>query len=256
MKAIRQHALAPADAALWWLGQAGYVVRAGRLTVAVDPYLSDSAAAGAPEFTRLYPPPISPGDLRVDVYCVTHDHLDHLDPDTIRAYPAKADTWFVAPAQAAGRLPELGVPPARIVRVGVGETWRTDGLEVRGVFTRPTGPDVPDTTGYLLRFANGRTVYHTSDTMFDPAVLAAAPREPDVMLVPINGKWGNTGPETAVEFAAAVRPRFVLPNHYDLMALNAENPETFRWFCRQRGLGDRCVVPQRMQPFTWNQSPS
>jgi len=117
----------------------------------------------------------------------------------------------------------------------------------------PTGADVPDTTGYLLRFANGRSVYHTSDTVFHPLVLASAPREPDVMLVPINGKWGNPGPEAAAEFAATVRPRFVLPNHYDLMALNAENPETFRWFCGQRGLADRCVIPQRLQPFTWNQ---
>ena len=39
---------------------------------------------------------------------------------------------------------------------------------------------------------------------------------------------------------------------FDEIALAfAENPETFRWFCAQRGLGDRCVVPQRMQPFVW-----
>ena len=95
-------------------------------------------------------------------------------------------------------------------------------------------------------------MYHTSDTAFHPLVLAAAPREPDVMLVPINGKWGNPGPEQAAEFAAALRPRFVLPNHYDLMALNAENPETFRWFCAQRGLGGRCVIARRMEPFVWS----
>src|SRR2546422_814566 len=70
--------------------------------------------------------------------------------------------------------------------------------------------------GSARRFANGRSVYHTSDTALHPLVLAAAPREPDVMLVPINGKWGNPGPEQAAEFAATLRPRFVLPNHYDL----------------------------------------
>ncbi len=41
-------------------------------------------------------------------------------------------------------------------------------------------------------------------------------------------------------------------NHYDLMALNAENPETFRWFCGQRGLGGRCVIARRMEPFVWS----
>src|SRR5262249_53548473 len=184
----------------------------------------------------------APEELRVEIMLITHDHLDHLDPETIRRLPAKPETWFVAPRLAALRLPELGIPADRIVPLDAGVTRTLGGVEVRGIFALPTGADVLDTTGYLLRFPNGRSVYHTSDSAFHPLVLAAAPREPDVMLVPINGKWGNPGPEQAAEFAAAVRPRFVLPNHYDLMALNAENPETFRWFCQQRGLGVRCVI--------------
>ena len=68
--------LAPGQTALWFLGQAGYLLRFRDITVAIDPYLTDSAAATAPEFARLYPPPIRPEDLRVDLYLVTHDHLD------------------------------------------------------------------------------------------------------------------------------------------------------------------------------------
>ncbi len=252
MTSILEHPLAPAEAALWWLGQAGYIVRAGGSTVVIDPYLTDSAAAGAPEFTRLFPPPIAPEELRADICIITHDHLDHLDPGTIRRYASKETTWFVAPRLAAQRLPDLGVPAERIVRLDAGEARSLGGLEVRGIFALPTGGDVLDTTGYLLSFASGRSVYHTSDSAFHPLVLAAAPREPDVMLVPINGKWGNPGPEQAAEFAAAVSPRFVFPNHYDLMALNAENPETFRWFCAQRGLRERCVIARRMEPFVWS----
>jgi len=183
MKAIREHLVAPAEAALWWLGQAGYVVRAGDTTVAIDPYLTDSAAANAPEFTRLFPPPIAPEELRADICVITHDHLDHLDPETIRRYPAKAETWFVAPHLTALHLRELGVPTNRVVRLDAGEIRTLGGVEVRGVFALPTGADVLDTTGYLLRFANGRSVYHTSDTALHSLVLAAAPREPDVMLV-------------------------------------------------------------------------
>src|SRR5262245_39201748 len=97
MKSIWDQSLAPAEAALWWLGQAGYILRASQMTVAIDPYLTDSAAAKAPEFTRLFPPPIAPEELRVDVVLITHAHLDHLDPETIGRYPAKAETWFVAP---------------------------------------------------------------------------------------------------------------------------------------------------------------
>ena len=252
MNSILEHSLAPAEAALWWLGQAGYVIRSSGLTVVIDPYLTDSAAGEARLFTRLFPTPIAPEDLRADFYLITHDHGDHLDPETIRRYPAKATTWFVAPRRAALRLPALGVPENRILRIDAGDTRAVGPMEVRGVFALPTGPDVLDTTGFLLRFANSRTVYHTSDTAFHRLVLAAAPREPDLMLVPINGKWGNPGPEQAAEFAAAVRPRFVLPNHYDLMALNAENAETFRWFCAQRGLNGNCVIVRRMEAFVWS----
>jgi L-ascorbate 6-phosphate lactonase len=252
MKRILALPLASTEAALWWLGQAGYVIRSAGTTVVVDPYLTDSAAANAPEFPRLFPPPITPDVLRADIVIITHDHLDHLDPETIRRYPNKEVTWFVAPRLAARKLPPLGVPAGRIVPLHAGETHSFGAVEVSGIFALPTSAEVIDTTGYLVRFGSGRSVYHTSDTAFHPLVLAAAPRSPDVMLVPINGKWGNPGPDEAAQFAAAVRPRFVLPNHYDLMALNAENPATFRYFCRQRGLEQQCVIPRLMEPFRWS----
>src|SRR5213596_2539666 len=70
MNSVIIHPLDAAEAALWWLGQAGYVVRAGAATVAIDPYLTDSAAANAPEFARLFPPPIAPEDLRADIFVI------------------------------------------------------------------------------------------------------------------------------------------------------------------------------------------
>lgn len=252
MNSILDQKLLPDEAAIWWLGQAGYVIGYGNLTVAIDPYLSDSAAANSPEFTRLYPPPILPEDLDVDIYIITHDHLDHLDPQTISKYEYKLDTWFVAPRLAARRLLNLNVPKERIIVLNPGETWSEKRVEITGVFALPTGADVLDTTGYLLKFANGRSVYHTSDTQYHSLVVAAAPKNPEVMLVPINGKWGNPGPEQAAEFALALQPNYVMPNHYDMMALNAENPKLFEWCCTHLGIGDRCFIPTKMAPFIWS----
>ena len=251
MRKILDHKLLETEAAVWWLGQAGYVARAVDLTLVIDPYLSNSAGKNSPEFARLYPTPIEPAELRADVYIVTHDHLDHLDPDTVAHYSGKEQTWFVAPRQAAGKLVSLGIMPERIMILHAGETWRFGSLEVTGVFTIPTGADVLDTTGYLIKFGNGRSLYHTSDTEFHPLVVAAAPKEPEVMLVPINGKWGNPGPEQAASFAHALQPKYVMPNHYDLMELNAENPESFKWFCSQHEMSTECIIPVRMQPFVW-----
>lgn len=251
MTSIEQHPLRPQQAALWFLGQSGYVIRAGDVTVVIDPYLSDSAAAGMPEFTRLFPPPIAPENLLADLYLITHDHLDHLDPETIRRYPRRHMTQFVAPRFAARKLLELGVPPENVHRIDSGEDWTWRGVAITGVFALPTGADVLDTTGYLLKFANGRTVYHAADTAFTRLLMQAAPKGVEVMLVPINGKWGNLNAEQAAELAAVVGPRYVLPGHYDVMALNAENPETFRWFCQQRKISTQCIIPTVMRPFVW-----
>ncbi len=152
MREILDYKLTETEAALWWLGQAGYVARAGDLTVVIDPYLSDSAGESSPEFSRLYPTPIKPSELSADVYVVTHDHLDHLDPDTLAQYSGKEQTWFVAPRQAARKLVSLGIPAERIMILHADETWRLGSLEITGVFTIPTGADVLDTTGYLIQF--------------------------------------------------------------------------------------------------------
>ncbi len=251
MNRITDYNLSENQAALWWLGQAGYVFRSGDLTVVIDPYLSDSAANGAPEFRRLYPPVMPAGQLKADLIIITHNHADHLDRETLSAYQYKTTTRFVAPWLTAVALEEAGIPAEQIATVNAGQGFQFKGAEVTGVYAIPTGIDVLDTTGYLLRFANGRSIYHTSDTQFHPLVLNAAPLNPDVMLVPINGKWDNPGPEQAAIFAGKVAPRFVLPNHYDTMALNAENPEVFKWFCENKGLNTNCVIAERMVPFVW-----
>lgn len=251
MNQILDHKLLHSEAALWWLGQAGYVVRVPGLTIVIDPYLSDAAAAGSPEFSRLFPAPIDPSELSADIYIITHDHLDHLDPETVAHFKGKDDTWFVSPRQAAKKLVSLGIASDRVVVLHAGESWYFKSTEITGVFALPTSIDVLDTTGYLIKFGNGRSFYHTSDTEFHPLVLAAAPRESEVMLVPINGKWGNPTADQAAVFAHVLQPKYVLPNHYDLMALNAESPESFKWFCAQKGMGDKCIIPERMKPFVW-----
>lgn len=251
MKTILEHPLSDHQAGLWFLGQAGYIIRSQGVTLAIDPYLSDSVKTVGPEFARLLPVPIEPEKLRVDIYLVTHDHLDHLDPETIGRYPHKDSTYFVAPHLAAKKLLELDVPDYFITPLSVGQQAVVQGVTIQGVFALPTGPDVLDTTGYRISFPNGRSVYHTSDTAYAPLLLEVTPREVDVLLVAINGKWGNLNVEQAARLTAEVAPRYALPNHYDMMALNIENPDTFCWLCRNRGLSTECVVPQVMKPFLW-----
>lgn len=238
------------QAALWFLGQAGYYIKSCDKSILIDPYLSDSVGKSNPLFTRLYPSPVQAAEMKADIFIITHDHLDHLDPETIGAYPHKASTRFVAPRHASKKLESLGIAKESIITVDHGDTTEIDGVVVTGVFALGTSPNVLDTTGYWVRLPNGKTVYHSSDTAYCQLLLDACPRA-DILLVCINGKFGNLNLAEAVALAKAVNPGFVIPNHYDVMALNGENPETFRYLCSEDGIGDKCRILGVLERFTW-----
>ena len=250
MRHLPEISLTDTQAALSFLGQAGFLARAGDVTVVIDPYLTDSVGKSSPAFSRQVPTPMEPEELRADVFIVTHDHTDHLDPETVARYPHRDATAFVAPRFAAAKLVKLGVPEANVIVVDVGETAEVRGVKITGVFALPTGADVLDTTGYRVKFANGRSLYHASDTACCELLLKAAPQA-EVLLVPINGKWGNLDVEEAIALTEAVRPRYVIPCHHDVMALNSENPETFRYFWNAKGLPTECVVVEVGKSFVW-----
>jgi len=237
-------------AALWFLGQAGYFLKSGASTVIIDPYLTDSVSKVAPMFKRAYPVPVNPEEIKADIFIVTHDHLDHLDPETIGAYSHKDSTVFVSPRHAAKKLVELGIDREKITVIDHGDSVDVAGIQIDGVFALATGPDVLDTTGYKITFANGKTVYHTSDTAFCNLLLKACPYA-DVLLVCINGKFGNLNIEQAIELTLAVNPKIVIPNHYDVMELNSENPESFSYFYAEREAPALCVILEPMEQLEW-----
>ncbi len=252
MKTIFDYELKPAEAGLWFLGQAGYVAKAGGRTLAIDPYLTDAAGHGDPGTTRRFPAPIAPEDLKVDIYLVTHDHTDHLDPETIGGYRHKEDTIFVAPRLACRKLAKLGVPEGNIRRVDSGETEVVEGVTITGVYAIPNEPGAVDTSGYFVQFANGRSFYHTADTDFSEVLLMAAPKGCEVLLTCINGKWGNLNVHQAARLTAKVRPRFAIPNHYDVMAANSENPAAFIFFLKREAPDIAVKVLEVMEPFVWD----
>ena len=237
-------------AALWFLGQAGYYMKANGRTILVDPYLSDSVRNTSPLFARAYPVPVDPAQVKADIYMITHDHLDHLDPETLSAYAHKESTVFVSPRHAAKKLASLGIPQEHITVVNHGDTAEVQDIRIDGVFALGTGADVLDTTGYSITFKNGKSVYHTSDTAYCDLLLKACPHV-DVLLTCINGKFGNLNIAQAIELTLAVNPKYVIPNHYDVMALNSENPESFRYFLQERQAAAECVILHPLKPFLW-----
>ena len=106
MHEVQQYAVPKGAVALWWLGQAGFIIKSpAEKIVALDPYLTNSCKALGEEvgfdMDRLVPPPLSPEDLvGIDLYLMTHSHQDHLDPETLRGYRAAGGQGpYAAPAE-------------------------------------------------------------------------------------------------------------------------------------------------------------
>jgi L-ascorbate 6-phosphate lactonase len=250
LERILKHKLKKNQACLWFLGQSGFVIKSAGVTIAIDPYLSDSVARVSPLLTRRYPTPIEPSALKVDIYIATHDHLDHLDPETLIAYQHKKTTMFVGPRFVCRKFAALGVGLKNIVKIDSGESKTLKGVKISGIYAVANDPIVIDTAGYKIAFANGRSVYHTSDTDFSPLLLECAPSA-EVGLFCINGKWGNLNAEQAAELTVKVNPRFTIPHHYDLMKLNSENPETFKYQMNFVNPHTEVRILKPMQPFVW-----
>ena len=222
----------PGCVAIHWLGQGGFAFKAHAGDVlAVDPYLSDSANSDG-QSPRLVDVPVRPKDVILDYLFLTHDHADHTDPHTAPVIAqANPDSPVICPPSAAHHLMKLGVPSTQIQTAMPGQS-----IEFRSFIAHVVAAEhTEDSVGYVFEFnddAQSQTdsvaVYITGDTEYNDA-LAAAVEDlgPDVLLVPINGRWGNMDAAHAAKLTAQIAPREVIPMHYGMFAQNTADPDEF-----------------------------
>jgi L-ascorbate 6-phosphate lactonase len=124
---------------------------------------------------------------------------------------------------------ECGVPPALRHLIHPGEVLRlSDAVNLRATFALPTDATDLNHTGVLLEFANGVRFFNTGDTAYSERLAALLPENVDVCTICINGGFHNLAPLQAAEIVKAIRPRVVIPCHYDMMINNVGSPEMFR----------------------------
>ncbi len=243
----------------WWLGQSGFVVRAGGSTLVLDPYLSDSltekyAATDKPH-TRMTERVIAPERLTgVDVVTSSHNHTDHLDAGTLvpllRANPGA--TLLFPEANRPEVITRSGGHGSISLDDGTHATL--DGWEVHGIAAAHNTLDRDDAghhryLGYVIRRGSW-TLYHSGDTLPYPGLVeklrAFAPI--DVALLPINGNKperrvaGNLDGREAAQLAHTIGARWAVPCHYEMFEFNTADPrDLFLPECERLGQGHRIL---------------
>jgi L-ascorbate 6-phosphate lactonase len=260
MQELRAFRVPDNSIALWWLGQAGFIVKSpGGRIVAIDPYLSNSCKAVGERYgfdmDRLVPPPMAPADLvGIDAYAMTHSHQDHLDPDTLVPYRAAGGTGpFVAPPETVEKLHAMGIPSAQTVMIWPNKTFTIGDLALRATFAIPLGGDDLTHVGYLARVQDGPSVYFTGDTGYhDVLASSVAEHKPDVMVTVINGTFRNLGPAEAATLARQIDAEVVIPCHYDLFRANLQHPHLLQTNLGLLGLADRYRLIAHGEPFVYS----
>ena len=229
----------PGTASFWWLGHASFVLEGPTGgPIAVDPYLSDSfeKAGGSKRESR---PPVQPADLRVSTIILTHDHLDHTDPDTLPALcAANPDAPIFGPPSSIAHLARLGIKGNRTRTLQPGEIIYGEGWRVHGVHAEHT----EDSVGLVFVFDQGPHVYHLSDTKYFDGLLKARESEITLLTLHIDEHWGDLTIRDAVKITKALAPREVLPMHWGMFAETSADPRTFAAQLAASGSATRCVI--------------
>ena len=206
--------------AVFFLGQAGFAFKSSSGTIIyLDAYLSNYNEENSGEmWQRRFASPVAPEEAQADLWLSTHNHEDHLDPESVPVVCEKTKARFVGPTSVVRRCLTLGVPVERTVTLNVGEEAVADDVRLWGIWASHMVPgfEQPDATGILFE-VDGIRVYHTGDTILDlKAMSKALELHPDILLVPVNGLNVSMRAHEAAQLAQAMGPEVVVPMHTGL----------------------------------------
>ena len=200
-----------------FLGQSGYIIKSNNSQIIIDPYLSDSVNRVAGR-ARMLPIPLNPNEISCDAVICTHNHLDHLDPDTVSKIPT--GQFFITTNEGKGTLAALGIN--NVAALNIGDSIKVGDFEITAVFADHT----VEAFGLIIR-AENKTLYFSGDTLYNEKLFEISKYKPDITFICINGRLGNMNVKEAVVTAEKIGAEINIPNHYDMFESNSENPRLF-----------------------------
>ncbi len=187
-----------------WLGHAAFeVVSPGGARFLIDPFLkaNPSTPEANKDLSRYKPTAI----------LVSHSHIDH-----------SADVLEIAKASGAPVVgtfeyaSSLALPEAQKVGGNVGGSFAFADTVVHLVPAMHSSEPGGRPIGFVLAFADGRSLYHTGDTwIFGDMALIQEIYKPTVVLLNVGGGPFTQDPKTAaLAIKKYLKPDTIIPMHY------------------------------------------
>jgi len=209
-----------------WLGHAAFeVVSSGGTRLLIDPFVSKNPAT--PEAFK------DPARYKPDAILVSHSHTDHSGDavDDAKASGARVIGTFEY-------VSSLGLPEKQVMGGNVGGTFAVGDVKVHLVPAMHSSDPGGRPLGFVVAFADGRTLYHTGDTwIFGDMALIQELFRPSVILLNVGGGPYTEDPKTA---ALAIRkyfnPEAIVPMHFATFPVLATEADVRAAFKEDRRL--------------------
>jgi len=219
-----------------WLGHACLLVESDGKRVLIDPFLTGNPAAAT-----------TADKVQTDCILVSHGHGDHVGDTIDIAKRTGADV--VANYEISEWLQKKGLKKVHGQQHGGGHGYPFGRVKLTLAFHGSVLPDGiygGNPCGFLITFKDGKKVYDAADTGLFGDMSLIGDEGIDLACLPIGDNY-TMGPDDALRAVKLLRPRKVVPIHYNTWELIAQDAAA--WAERVRG--ETKAEPVVLKPGEW-----
>lgn len=212
-----------------WFGHAALGLEVEGSKLLVDPYFTGNPAAST-----------TADKLTADYILVTHGHFDHVgDAATIAK---RTGAMVISNFEIAEWMRKQGVQNTHEQHIGGGHEFPfgylklTPALHGSGL---PDGTNGGNPVGFLLTMKDGKKIYIVGDTGLFTDMKLVGQEGIELAFVPIGDNY-TMGPDDAYKAVEFIKPKHVVPIHYNTWELIAQ--DAVKWADRVSKLGVKVHV--------------
>ena len=211
---------------LTYAGQAGFILQSScGYRIGIDLYLSDCCERYF-GFKRLMPYLYNPLELDLDLLVSTHAHYDHFDPDSVPLIMSDKKTELLCAYDVREEVERLNLDKNRITYIKPFDVFENSYVTIKAM-PCDHGKETPYAIGLLIT-VDGKRIYIAGDTSYrEDYFVNPELKNLDVMIMPINGAFGNMNEIEGAKAVSVANPHLAIPCHYWNFAEHGGNPSVF-----------------------------